>query len=197
VWTLTSRGRGGCWEERARLHNAYAPGDLLWVRENVTRFDRGSCDQHVWYHAGGNGEPFDHCCTAAHALGCSDGAWPKDREGPGGGLPYSVPSIHMPRWASRLTLEVTGVKVERLQDISEADAVAEGIFQFHGISCFGYDKKGTPGRHARDTARKTYACLWDEINGAGAWEQNPWVVAVMFRITQANVDALLAQQVVA
>jgi len=78
------------------------------------------------------------------------------------------PSIHMPRWASRILLEITGVRVERLQDISEADAVAEGISQHYA-----------EGR--RVSCRVAYAWLWESINGAGSWDANSWVWVVEFR----------------
>lgn len=76
------------------------------------------------------------------------------------------PSIHMPRVFSRLTLEVTGVRVERLNDISEADALAEGV------DCI---KAGTP------TERDAYRYLWEDINGPGSWAANPWVWVIEFR----------------
>ena len=77
------------------------------------------------------------------------------------------PAIHMPRWASRITLEVTGVRVERLQSISRGDAMAEGC----------------PFANMADgpDPRKWYAELWDQINGPGAWDLNPWVWIVEFR----------------
>lgn len=78
------------------------------------------------------------------------------------------PSIHMPRWASRITLEITGVRVERLQDISEADAEAEGVR--NSLHLQG-------GRFARDN----FAHLWWTINGDGSWEANPFVWCVSFR----------------
>jgi hypothetical protein len=89
------------------------------------------------------------------------------------------PSIHMPRWASRITLEITEVRVERLQDISEEDAVAEGVeawiktrepqfMQCRGIFCEDYH-------------RKQYADLWESINGRGSWAANPYVWAVTFK----------------
>ena len=78
------------------------------------------------------------------------------------------PSIHMPRWASRITLEVTGVRVERLQDISEEDAKAEGV-----------TLKGT-SRYDGE-ARDAFESLWCSINGAESWDANPWVWCVSFR----------------
>lgn len=78
------------------------------------------------------------------------------------------PSIHMHRWASRITLEVTDVRVERLQDISEADAVAEGV----------KNSLHLPGGRF---ASENYCHLWDTINGEGSWDTNPWVWVVSFK----------------
>jgi hypothetical protein len=78
----------------------------------------------------------------------------------------ATPSIFMPRWASRITLEITDVRVERLQDISEGDAKAEGV---------------DPIREKVPTHRDAYRYLWDDINGTGAWQANPWVWALTFR----------------
>ena len=80
------------------------------------------------------------------------------------------PSMFMPRWASRLLLEVTGVRVERLQDISEADAVAEGVEPF--VNSDG---------DLIESATTMYEHLWESINGAGSWEANPWVWVVEFQ----------------
>lgn len=91
------------------------------------------------------------------------------------------PSIHMPRWASRLTLIVDDVRVQRLQEISDGDAMAEGCHGGHG-SIPGYGYSATPVEHFRS--------LWNSINGAGAWDANPWVVAVTFRTVHANIDAM-------
>lgn len=86
------------------------------------------------------------------------------------------PSIHMPRWASRITLEVTDVRVERLQDISEGDALAEGAPPSH----HSIDVISRQYGH-EDFSRSWYAQLWDQINGAGSWDANPWVWVVCFR----------------
>lgn len=114
--------------------------------------------------------------------------------------PYGwQPSIHMPRWASRITLEATGVRVERLQDISEEDALAEGIesvfvdanpplhvkqkFIAPGVRMQNYAGEVDDHAPAHDNARDAYACLWDSLyekRGFG-WEENPWVWVVKFR----------------
>ena len=77
------------------------------------------------------------------------------------------PSIHMPRWASRILLEVVSVRVERLQDISRGDAMAEGC--------------PFPNMAQGDDPRQWYAELWEQINGPGEWTANPWVWVVEFR----------------
>jgi hypothetical protein len=86
------------------------------------------------------------------------------------------PSIHMFRADSRITLEITEVRVERLQDISEADAIAEGAPPSHPSIDKVSHEFGYP-----DFSRSWYAQLWEQINGAGSWEANPWVWAVNFR----------------
>jgi hypothetical protein len=85
------------------------------------------------------------------------------------------PSIHMPRWASRLTLIVTDVRVQRLQDISEADAVAEGI--------------DLPLK-ADQPPTMRFQSLWNSLHGPEAWDANPWVVALTFDVHRGNIDAL-------
>lgn len=88
------------------------------------------------------------------------------------------PSIHMPRWASRLTLEVTSVRVERVQSISEEDARAEGLTRHAAGWSAGGDGYDTL------TARQAYAELWDEINGERegcSWDANPWCWCVSFK----------------
>lgn len=87
------------------------------------------------------------------------------------------PSIHMPRWASRITLEVTSVRVERLQDISEADALAEGVNAHQ-------DHHGRPTTSIYSPVQ-AYRDLWEQINGPGSWDANPWVWAVDFKRLEA------------
>ena len=84
------------------------------------------------------------------------------------------PSIHMPRWASRITLEVTGVRVERLQDISIADAMAEGVVETNA---------NLRGLEPCMEWRCAYEDLWRQINGPDSWGANPWVWVIEFRKT--------------
>lgn len=85
---------------------------------------------------------------------------------------WKRPAIFMPRHVSRITLEITGVRVERLESITTADAIAEGTPGGHG-SIPGYNYSATPYEH--------YRWLWESINGAGSWAVNPWVWVVEFR----------------
>lgn len=84
------------------------------------------------------------------------------------------PSIHMPREASRITLEITDVRVQRLQDISDEDAMAEGGYEWN----YGFCHSKETGTH--ETPRGSFRALWASINGADSWAANPWVWAISF-----------------
>jgi len=99
---------------------------------------------------------------------------------PEGNLGSIVPSIHMPRWASRLTLTVTDVRVQRLQDISEEDAIAEGA-----------NLARSDGR-LDPTFRLTFSNLWNSLHGPDAWDANPWVSAITFTVHHCNIDQMRA-----
>jgi len=160
--TISNRPNGPLgWE----IHCPYGqPGDRLWVREGFTPLpmqaptDKASRWQ-ICYAAGGA----------------------EEREAPAGYNPmlYNYerwsPSIHMPRWASRITLEITGVRVERLNSISEADAWAEGA------AYYSAGMTGTPSANDDDAGRVLFRRLWESINGPGSWDANPWVWVVEFR----------------
>jgi hypothetical protein len=73
----------------------------------------------------------------------------------------------MPRWASRITLEIEAVRVERLQDISDHDAICEGIPDYPDFSL--------------DSPVHDYSALWESINGRGSWDRNPWVWVIQFK----------------
>ena len=153
----------------------FAVGDRLWVRE--AHAISANPDLPVWYRSG-------HEEASA--------------SGPRVDVKWRSP-IHMPRWASRLTLIVTGVKVERLQDISATDAEAEGVvwesadppFYYvpgifpHSRTAVGIEEPGSSPHAVR-----SYTKLWGEINGAGSWAENPWVAAITFRIVKANIDRI-------
>lgn len=121
------------------------PGDRLWVREAWAPCGPSPCDGALYRAEFDSG-------------------------------PLSIkfkPSIFMPRWASRITLEIVSVRVERLQDISEADCWAEGI---HEVRSAGDDHGDLRG-----SVRQDYQALWESINGDGSWDENPWVWAVEFK----------------
>jgi hypothetical protein len=136
------------------------PGDRLWVRE-------AWAVPHRYDHLGPRNIPVLGVRTHYAAT--------EER----GGLRWR-PSIHMPRWASRITLEVTAIRVERLQDISEADALAEGVTPKWEPGCSGRLMEALGGFSFRPAA-SAYAELWEQINGPGAWDANPWVWVIEFK----------------
>lgn len=96
------------------------------------------------------------------------------------------PSIHMPRWASRITLEVTSVRVERLQAISDADEEAEGTEFCPQCGGCGWINSGPDGGWQCEAegcgeSKYWYRRLWESLNGAGSWDANPWVWVISFR----------------
>lgn len=178
---------------QARLNNCsklftfkmpFAPGDMLYVRENCAGTERDDGTDGVLFPANDAFQEIANDPSAAIK-------WLKlytyrGQEG------AAIPSIHMPRWASRITLEVTGVKVERLQDISEDDARAEGVWYEKDINRYRMQKdKGANLIYAAGAFR----WLWDSINaerndGVYAWDANPWIVAVTFKVHHCNVDKM-------
>jgi hypothetical protein len=174
----------------------YQTGDRIWVREAFSGFyflrDLPPRDwplSPIWYWADGNP---------------AGKSWTRPK-----------PSIHMPRWASRLTLIVTDVRVQRLKDISEQDAIAEGATFRDSCSGFGdlrpgwsmdWSRVGEPSRFAtgadgkatplteRDvalgSARYAFANFWNTIYGPDAWDANPWVSAITFTVHHGNIDQM-------
>lgn len=93
-----------------------------------------------------------------------------------------TPSIHMPRFACRTVLEITDVRVERLQDIGEEDAKAEGVTRIdHGREYYFSAMRDEPDHRNWVDPTDAYKELWESINGAGSWAQNPWVWVISFR----------------
>jgi hypothetical protein len=127
----------------------YAPGDRLYVRERA----------HI------DGREINYAADLDPGRDFS-------------GLGYR-PSIHMPRWASRLTMLVEGVRVERLQDIGCADVLQEGVFAI-----------GEDGVIDEQQTKDSFAELWRSLHGRDSWDANPWVAAISFRVIRANIDAI-------
>ena len=129
-------------------------GDRLWVRETFQRF---TDDGETLYKADPAGlEAMNELMRDEYI----EARW--------------RPSIHMPRWASRITLEITSVRVERLQDIDISAAQAEGVSDTGPLilDSAGNEQGGPIAE---------YAVLWEQINGPGSWDANPWVWVVEFR----------------
>lgn len=158
----------------------YRPGDRLWVRE-------------AWAKVG-DAEDDIHACPdlRVHAYYRADATCPEHNR-------WRSP-IHMPRRVSRLTDIVTEVRVQRLQDITEEDAIAEGVEPLHtgyfpyGITTFLTTFVGdreVPAQCCR-TAKHSYEMLWKSLHGPGAWERNDWVAAYTFTVHHGNIDNLPA-----
>lgn len=150
------------------------PGDRMWVRE--TGWERPERTPKMMREGADTWAPYYYDADGLSKYDRADfKAWGFKRR----------PSIHMPRWASRILIEVTDVRVERLQDISDADAISEGIDH---VDMLG----STPlwrmyGREPWNTVCPvvSYRTLWESINGPGSWAANPWVWCITFRrITQ-------------
>lgn len=158
----------------------YAPGDRLYVREAWRA-------EAVYDDTRPRDIPADACMVRYEA----DGTWTdNDTMTHAGRL---RPSIFLPRWASRITRTVTEVRVQRLQEISEADVLAEGC----PLDPFYNDTTAdgsNPHMVKIDTAKWISPCgwyhrLWDSLHGPDAWDANPWVVAVSFTVEKRNIDA--------
>ena len=146
-------------------------GDRLWVREAF----RGSKDYDAYPP-----REWSHWPVHYEADGAPD---PRDEVGENGKLRSP---IHMPRWASRLTLTVTDVRVERLQEISEADAQAEGF----PISWDGkpYDPPSPQEDSWQGYGRSSMSLYWNSLHGPDAWDANPWICALTFTVSRGNID---------
>lgn len=142
-------------------------GDRLWVRE--THFE-----SRKWRHAPLFAAAPDFIYRADYEY--------REELSSVIGCHHWRPSIFMKREASRITLEIVSVRVERLQDISEADAVAEGIERDAAeFKNYNAKDKAFPWLGGVGAAVLSYKTLWESINGAGSWEANPWVWVVEFK----------------
>lgn len=158
------------------------PGDRLWVREAfqgpLVDGEEMEKDPSYFKNMSRYKNP-KHCAYRASGDSC-------EYVDPDGDLIQRWrPSIHMPRWASRITLEIVSVRVERLKSISKTDAEAEGV-ERHGDSWRDYTHP-TECHFALD-ARTSFATLWKSINGVDSWNGNPWVWVVEFKRMEDTND---------
>lgn len=137
------------------------PGDRIWVRE-------------TWAEAGASAPELKlyRANYPEHVPSHYENVPPVDEI-------RWTPSIHMPRWASRITLEITGVRVERLNAISEEDAMSEGV---------GHLYKYDESKPIPKGAKRRFAELWQSIYGEESWQANPWVWVIEFRLVTKGGD---------
>ncbi|MGI8547330.1 MAG: hypothetical protein ACR2M1_08340 [Gemmatimonadaceae bacterium] len=181
IWNTTT---GTC------MVNPYGPsGDRVWVRETWHPSASGSkpnwTSRYVLYAADNEGlGPFDGCCigkmldTPVAWTGMQRSGW--------------HPALHMPRWASRITLEVTEVRVERVQAITENDALAEDVpKQFRTVIPVGGKPMGVTEPYTiANSHLGGFANRWDSLNSrhGNGWDLNPWVWAITIRRITASED---------
>lgn len=164
-------------ETTHRLYPRIQPGDRIWFRETwaLTESDSGPV---VAYKAGGRRIHMllndDHGQPTVNAIG-------PDPEDPSYTVERWRPSLYMPRWACRLVVEVVSVRPERVKDITEKDAIQEGI-----ESTAEGDWRNYMDQAARLASPVgSFRSLWTSINGPGSWTANPWVWAYKFRPVDA------------
>jgi hypothetical protein len=156
------------------------PGDRLWVRESLATH-------------GNFGFPLGETPQVSDLQGR---VWSYTADG----LPHRTggrPSIHMPRWASRLTLEITAVKLEPLKAISEQDALAEGVQhdptgnpQIDRFRKNYFVNFGDAGECRGVSAKDAFGSLWETLHGECSWIDTGEVVALTFTVHKQNIDAM-------
>ncbi|UDQ77708.1 hypothetical protein LJQ72_09215 [Pectobacterium brasiliense] len=156
-----TKSTGGTWDAKCPFGQ---PGDRLWVRETSGLQVRRDA-------LGGTGE------FRVYRASNPDAIRYKTASGEIAPIKW-VPSIHMPRYASRITLEITDVRVELLNNISEEDAQAEGVESLHGGYWRHYQPEWTQHQLS---AKGSFATLWKSIYGEENWNSNPWVWVTEFK----------------
>ncbi len=177
-YVLASRGAMGCWNDKTYpAHCPYGqPGDRIWVREtfqgplfdydhmNAYNEDKSKFEKPEFCVYKADGKPAPEFFDADDNLHC---CW--------------RPSIHMPRWASRILLEITDVRVERLNSISEADAAREGLIKLPATGRYCINQGDQYFGGASHDAREVFSWLWKSIYGDDSWQANPWVWVIKFK----------------
>lgn len=178
------RDRRGRWNEvdDSRLRQQFSPfgvaGDRLWVRETFKDVASGSIKdgrgeiRHGTAYKADGATLWKPIPTLVHDLRGFDTKPMQFVQRPW------RPSIHMPRRASRILLDIVNVRLQRLQDISQDDAEAEGI---DDPTCAALSTSSPWRDQLAPAAVHAFAALWDSVNGAGAWLANPWVWVITFR----------------
>ncbi len=172
-------------EELIRNHAPIKTGDILWVRETWMQVHKdvefeGRFSEFV-YRADTeeNEKKFGHIKNPVGERFIDSWKW--------------KPSIFMPKEAARIFLKVTNVRVERLQDITEEDAISEGILRCPkadntGTAYYDYSGKQTPVSYNFDSPIASFKTLWQSINGRESWEANPWVWVYEFEQVEKPKD---------
>ncbi|NMD79597.1 hypothetical protein HG597_10790 [Klebsiella sp. DNRA6] len=143
------------------------PGDRIWVRETFRVHSRATDVATLVYKASVRNSWTEQTHRVPVSV-CNKPATPEKW----------TPSLHMPRWASRILLEITCVRVERLNAISEENAASEGVAQFRG----GFWKHYQPGWTQHQlSARGSFVTLWKSIYDEESWQSNPWVWVIEFK----------------
>lgn len=150
------------------LNSAFGkPGDRIWVRETFRVHSRATDVATLVYKASVRNSWTEQTHRVPVSV-CNKPATPEKW----------TPSLHMPRWASRILLEITGVRVERLNAISEENAASEGVAQFRGWFWKHYQPGWTQHQLS---ARGSFVTLWKSIYDEESWQSNPWVWVIEFK----------------
>ncbi len=162
LFTLESHSRAGIESRSSATRCPYGqPGDRLWVRESVGYVPTA--------------------CGSEERVFAADYTDGSDKAA---GVRYK-PSIHMPRAACRIVLEISDVRVERLKAISDEDCIAEGCSKNHNGYYWGGPHQAG-GLKQMATEKQAYRDLWESIHGPDSWSANPWVWAVSFKRVEAR-----------
>lgn len=168
-------------------------GDRLWVREAFMPDPSADSDHwndedslHTYYSWDGCGSKVSELPKALktnkHVFYKAEANHPE--------LSLWTPNYRMPRWASRILLEITGVRVERLSNISRSDAVDEGIETFKidcgrdGLKTAYKDYTSHNNAITRNNPIDSFRTLWESVNGADSWDKNPWVWVIDFKVAK-------------
>lgn len=194
-----ARFKYNCYPEAYEVTNSIKcpygkPGDILWVRENgqlvAWDFEDGEATIH---YENGDEETFiipddDKSLDWVNkqiqklerkgVLRLVKTEGEEDRFEFTGKKQPLIPSIHMPKWTSRIFLKITSIKVERLQDITEEEAISEGVEKYHDSPFY---KNYTTQNGWVATAQASFYSLWEKINGLNSWKANPWVWVIEFK----------------